>query len=26
MVLLEGAFFWVEVKVVLAEPVKDLSD
>jgi hypothetical protein len=26
VVLLEGTFFWVEVKVIFAEPVKDLSD
>ena len=26
MVLLEGALFWIEVEVVLAEPVKDLPD
>jgi hypothetical protein len=26
MVLLEGALFWVEVKVILAEPGEDLPD
>ena len=26
MVLLKGAFLWVEVKVIFAEPVEDLSD
>ena len=26
VILLEGALFWVEMEVVLAEPVKDLPD
>jgi len=26
VILLEGALFWVEVEVVLAEPVEDLPD
>ena len=26
MVLFKGALFWVEVEVVLAKPIKDLSD